>query len=120
MLQKGKDCFRDTLKSCLLSARKPPKMSTAKKYLKNRIDSIAAPLFISGTAKSGFSPYVIPVIIPAGYPIIAFLLNGFISLQIVVAQAFMDAVLRDRHSFGRTKLLIFRILFIHYMDSEWS
>ena len=59
-------CLRLILKLCLVSRRKNPKITTAKEYLKNRIDSIAAPLFISGMAKSGLRPYVIPVIIPAG------------------------------------------------------
>lgn len=44
-------------------------------YRKKSIDSTAAPLCISGTPNSGFRPYVTPVMIPAGYPINAFLLS---------------------------------------------
>ena len=88
-------CFAVILKLCFVSIRNAPSRTTANEYRKNSIDSIAAPLFINGTANSGLSPYVIPVIMPAGYPIIAFLLSGFISLSAFVLQRYTQKPYSD-------------------------
>ena len=44
-------------------------------YLKKRMASVEAPAFINGLANRGFKPYVTPVMIPQGYPMIAFRLS---------------------------------------------
>ena len=59
-------CRAVILKLCLVSMRNAASRTTAKVYLKKSIDSMLAPLFIKGTANNGLSPYVIPVMIPAG------------------------------------------------------
>ena len=76
-------CFRVILKLSLLIIKKVPSSRTAMEYLKKRMASVEAPAFINGFANSGFNPYVIPVIMSHGYPIIAFRLSFDISVMFI-------------------------------------
>ena len=58
--------MRVILKFSFFSRRYAPSRITAMPYLKKRMASVEAPLFIRGFAKRGFSPYVMPVMMPAG------------------------------------------------------